>query len=390
MAIKQITEDVLYVGAPHPDRKLFDALIPLPDGTSYNSYVVKGSEKIALIDTVDPEKFSVLKKNLEETKVKIDYIVANHAEQDHSGSLPKVLEMFPDAKILTNQTCKNLLMDHLNIPEDKFQVVSDKEKISLGNKTLEFVLTPWVHWPETMCTYLVEDMILFSCDFFGAHSADKEIFVKDEEKVTKAAKRYYAEIMMPFRSAIKGNLAKLEPFIIKMIAPSHGQVYKNPRFIMDAYADWISDTPKNLVTIAYVSMHDSTKLAVEHLEKSLKEKNIPYKTFNLTEADLGELAMSLVDAATAIIASPAVLTSSHPTVTYGAHLINLFRPKLKQLGIIDVYGWGSNNEQNIKNAFTMLNAEMLETVKIKGIPKQSDKDNLTKLANTIAEKHSGL
>ena len=200
----EIRPNVYSVGAVDWDRRLFDELIPLPDGTSYNAYLIKGSEKTALLDTVDPKKTHVLLENLASTGVeRIDYVVAHHAEQDHSGSLPDVLLLYPNAKVVTNAKCKAMLMDLLRIDEDKFIVVEDGQKLSLGDKTLQFVFIPWVHWPETMGTYLAEDKILFPCDFFGSHLATSSLFVENEPMVYEAAKRYYAEIMMPFRTPIK-------------------------------------------------------------------------------------------------------------------------------------------------------------------------------------------
>ncbi|MFC1950563.1 MBL fold metallo-hydrolase, partial [Chloroflexota bacterium] len=157
MKPKEIKPGIYWVGAIDWDRRLFDSLIPLPDGTSYNSYLIKGSEKTALIDTVDSTMLDMLLNNLEQLGVRrIDYVVANHAEQDHSGAIPQVLEKYPEAKVVCTPKCKGMLIDLLIIPEAKFITVDDKEPISLGNKTLELIHAPWVHWPETMLTYLRE------------------------------------------------------------------------------------------------------------------------------------------------------------------------------------------------------------------------------------------
>ncbi len=255
----QLKPNVYAVGAIDWDSRLFDRLIPLPDGTSYNSYLIKGSDKTALLDTVDPAKTKVLLNNLVKLGIdKINYVIAHHAEQDHSGSLPDVLLVYPDAKVVTNPKCKGMLIDLLGIEDDKFVTVEDGETLSLGDKTLQFVYLPWVHWPETMGTYLKEDKILFPCDFFGAHLATSSLFVDDEAVVYESAKRYFAEIMMPFRRQINANLAKLNDMEIETIAPSHGPVYNRPEFILDAYKDWASEAVKNEVVVAYVSMHGST------------------------------------------------------------------------------------------------------------------------------------
>ena len=388
MAVRKIKQDIYSVGAIDWDRRLFDELIPLPDGTTYNAYFIKGSEKNALIDTVDPEKIDELMANLKRLGVeKIDYIVSHHAEQDHSGGIPMVLEAYPEAKVVTNKKCKGMLMDLLPIPEDKFIVVNDGDKISLGNKTLQFILTPWVHWPETMVTYLEEDKILFSCDFFGSHIATSEVFVENDGKVYESAKRYYAEIMMPFRVSVRKNVEKVESLNLELIAPSHGPVYKNPKFIIDAYKEWVSDDVKNEVIIPYVSMHGSTKLIVNHLIDALIERGIIVKPFNLIKTDIGELAMALVDAATIIIASPTVLVGPHPSAVYAAFLANAIRPKLKFAGIIGSYGWGSRMVDIIKGMLTNLKVELFEPVLVKGAPKDEDFALIDKLADEILKKH---
>ena len=385
--IVEIDKDIYFVGAMHWDRRLFDELIPLPDGTSYNAYLIKGSEKTALIDTVDPSKSEELMKNLEKLGIKsIDYIIANHAEQDHSGALPIMLEKYPMAKVVTNEKCKRFLMDLLLLPEEKFIVVDDGDKISLGDKTLQFIMAPWVHWPETMLTYLVENKILFPCDLFGSHLAVSDIF-SENEKLYNAAKRYYAEIMMPFRNKIRQHMEKISKLEIKMIAPSHGPVYKNPEFILNAYRDWISDDVKNDAIIAYVSMHGSVEKMVEYFIDSLAKQGIDVIPFNLTVTDIGELAMTLVDAATLIVATPTVLTGMHPSALYATYLANALRPKTKFVSLIISYGWGGKAIEQAKSMIGNLKVELLEPVIAKGHPKEEDFKALDELARKIAEKH---
>ncbi len=292
MVSREITTGIFWVGALDFDRRLFDALIPLPDGTSYNSYLIKGSEKTALIDTVDPSKEFELVSNLLKLGVeRIDYVVVNHAEQDHSGTLPMILEFYPNAQVVTNEKCKELLVALLQLPESRFLIIGDKETLSLGDRTLEFHLTPWTHWPETQVTYLKEDRILFSCDLFGFHMATTDLYVTNEAECYRSAKRYYAEIMMPFRNSIRGHLETIKALPLLMIAPSHGPVHNHPQFILDAYADWTSDVVKNEVVIPYISMHGSTEKMVEYLTGALISRGITVKPFNLTKTDIGDLAL---------------------------------------------------------------------------------------------------
>ena len=155
MTCRKVAKDVYFLGAIDWDRRLFDALIPLPNGTTYNAFLVKGSDKTALIDTVDPSMSHVFLGKLDDSDIHhLDYVVINHAEQDHSGSLPLVLERYPEARVVTNQKCKNLLVEMLLIPEEKFLVIDDRSTLLLGNKTLEFIFFFFFHWPETMVTYL--------------------------------------------------------------------------------------------------------------------------------------------------------------------------------------------------------------------------------------------
>ncbi|RZN15258.1 MAG: FprA family A-type flavoprotein [Methanosarcinales archaeon] len=385
---RELKQDIYAVGIIDWDRRLFDELVPLPDGTSYNSYLIKGSEKTALIDTVDPTVADVLVRNLEELEAgDIDYVIADHAEQDHSGSLPRILGIYPRAKVVCTPKCKDMLMDLLLIPEDKFITVADGETLPLGNKTLEFIHAPWVHWPETMLTYLREDKMLFTCDFLGSHIATSDLFVTDEAMVYEAAKRYYAEIMMPFRPIIRKNLEKIKDLPIDIIAPSHGPAYDKPDFILNAYRDWASDEVKNEVIIPYISMHGSTKKMVDYFAEALIERGITVKQFNLSEPDIGKLAMALVDAATVVIGSPTVLVGPHPKVVYAACLANALRPKLKFVSIIGSYGWGSRMVEQLAGMITSLKIEILDPVVVKGAPKEEDFIALDKLVDEIVNKH---
>ncbi len=387
----ELTSNVYAVGAIDWDARLFDRLIPLPDGTSYNSYLIKGSEKTALLDTVDPSMTDTLFNNLVKIGVdRIDYVIAHHAEQDHSGSIPDVLLMYPDAQVVTNPKCKGMLIDLLDIEEDKFITVEDGETLSLGDKTLQFIYLPWVHWPETFATYLQEDKILFSCDFFGSHLATSSLFVDDEAIVYEAAKRYYAEIMMPFRRQINTNMAKLESMEIDIIAPSHGPVHNRPNFIVDAYRDWASDAVKNEVVLPYVSMHGSTAKMVSYFTDALIDRGIKVMQFELSTVDVGKLAIALVDAATIVIGSPTVLIGPHPCAAYAAFLANALRPKTKFASIIGSFGWGGKMAEQLTAMLGNLKVEILEPVLTKGFPKDNDFIALDGLADQILVKHKEL
>lgn len=389
--MKEIRDNIFYCGLNHRERKLFDELIPLPVGTTYNSYYIKGSEKTAIIDTMYPPKADEYIDKLDKAGVtKVDYIVANHGEQDHSGALPKMLKKYPEAKILTNPKCKEIIQEMLHIEDDKFQVVADGEEISLGDKTLKFIHAPWVHWPDTMFTYIPENKLIFTCDFLGSHSPFEDLYAPETCELLSAAKRYYAEIMMPFRNFCKKYIQRLKEMGIETIATSHGPVYKNPKFILDAYDEWTADECKNEVVIPYVSMYESTKEMVDYLTEKLSDKGITTKPFNIVEEDLGELAMELVEACTVVFGSSMVLAGPHPAAVTAAYLTGILRPKAKYISFIGSYGWGGILVEKLEQSLSAVKAEKLEPVIIKGKPKQEDFEKLDILVNKIYQKHKEL
>ena len=391
MTLKEIKNNIFYCGLNHRERKLFDELIPLPVGTTYNSYLIKASEKKVLVDTMYPPKADEFLEKLEKAGVdKIDYIVANHGEQDHSGALPKLVKKYPEAKILTNPKCKEILQEMLHIEDEKFQVIADGEEISLGDKTLKFVLAPWVHWPDTMFTYVKEDKMMFTCDFLGSHSPFENLYAPETPELLAAAKRYYAEIMMPFRNFCKKYVQLLKNMDIDMIATSHGPIYKNPEFILNAYEKWTADACANEVVIPYVSMYESTKEMVDYMCEKLSNKGIVVKPFNVVDEDLGELAMELVDACTVVFGSSMVLAGPHPAAVTTAYLAGILRPKLKHVAFVGSYGWGGVLTEKLEQALANIKAEKLTSVIVKGKPKQEDLEKLDVLIEEIYEKHKGL
>lgn len=391
MASVKIKDGIYNVGVQHWERRIFDELIPLPDGTSYNSYLILGSEKTVLIDTADPSKREQFLGNLKDSGIeKIDFVISNHAEQDHSGLIPEVLSLYPGAKVVTNEKCKALLSDLLPISDERFLTVKDGETLSLGDKTMRFLFTPWVHWPETMVTFLVEDKILFSCDFFGSHYATSSLYAEEDERILEDAKRYYAEIMMPFRVQIKKNIEIVESLSPEIIAPSHGPLWKNPSFIINAYKNWISENFRNIVLIPYVSMHESTKRIADYLTDSLIKLGIDVKQFSLPVTDIGEFAIELVDTPTIVIGTPTVLAGAHPVAIYAAYLVSALRPKLKFATVIGSYGWGGKAVEHIQSQLSGLKIEFFDPVLIKGLPKKEDYALIDKLANNIFEKHKEM
>lgn len=389
MKFKEIKNNVFYCGLNDRERQIFDELIPLEQGTSYNSYLVIGSEKTALIDTMYPPMADEYLKNLDENNVKkVDYIIANHGEQDHSGTLPKLIEKYPDATIITNQFCKNNIMEMLLIPEDRIQVIKNGDELSLGDKTLKFYIAPGVHWPDTMFTHIVEDNLLCTCDFLGAHYTFDDIFADDSKELEHSAKRYYAEIMMPFRKMCQKYTKLVQDINPEMILPSHGPIYKNPKFILDLYADWSSDEAKNLVVLPYVSMYGSVEEMINYLSDKLNAAGIETLKHDIVTGDLGDLAMALVDAKTIVLGCSMVLASPHPAAANVAYLANLLNPKAKYATVIGSYGWGGDLINKITGMLSNLKLEIIEPILVKGKAKDDTFKLLDTMAQTIIEKHN--
>ncbi len=391
MKFKEIKNNIFYCGINDCDRKLFDELIPLEHGTSYNSYLIKGSEKTALIDTMYPPKTEEYLRNLDENNVtRIDYIIANHGEQDHSGSIPVLLEKYPEAVVITGAKCKDNIKEMVLVPEEKIRVVNDGEELSLGDKTLRFILAPGVHWPDTMFTYIAQDNIICTCDFLGAHYTFDEIFADNSKELEHSAKRYYAEIMMPFRTMCKKYIALVRDIKPDMILPSHGPVYKNPDFILDLYSDWTADGGKNLVLMPYVSMYGSTEEMIDYLKAKLEAKGINAVKFDIVTGDLGDLAMGLVDATTIVLGCSMVLAGPHPAAVNIAYLAGILRPKAKYAAFVGSYGWGGNLFGKLGEMLSGLKLDIIDPLLVKGKVKEDDYKKLDDIAEKIYDKHKSL
>jgi len=203
----------------------------------------------------------------------------------------------------------------------------------------------------------------------------------------EAEKRYFAEIMMPFRSTLQKDLEKLASYKIEMIAPSHGQIYPRASLIIDVYKDWVLGALQNKVVLPYVTMHESTRQMANYLVSALVEKGVKVAQFNLAATDIGKLAMALIDAATIVVGTPTILAGSHPYAAYAAFLANALRPKTKFLSIIGSYGWGGKTVEVLAGMIPNLKVEVIEPVLSKGLPSETDFKALEKLAETIAMKH---
>ncbi len=391
MKFQEIKNNIYYCGLHDCDRRIFDELIPLEHGTSYNSYLVKGAEKTAIIDTMYPPKTIEYLKRLADNQVgKVDYIIANHGEQDHTGSINAILEKYPDSVVITNPKVAENIKNMLHVPAERIREVADGEELSLGDKTLKFIFAPGVHWPDTMFTFIKEDNVLCTCDFLGAHYTFSDVFAQESKELEKSAKRYYAEIMMPFRIMCKKYTRMIKDMHVDMILPSHGPIYKRPEFILDLYTDWTSDEPKNLVVMPYVSMYESTKEMIEYLSKKLEVKGIKTFKFDIVDDDLGDFAMSLADAATIVLGASMVLAGPHPMAVNVAYITSVLKPKAKFASLVGSYGWGGKLFDLIVQLLAPLKLDMIEPLQIKGKLTEEGFKKLDEMAQSIYEKHKSI
>ena len=383
----EISDGVLYCGRADKERRLFDQIMPIPQGTTYNSYIVKGEKKNVLIDTMYAKFVDAYMDDIVASGIRIDAVVSNHAEPDHSGAIPSLLEKFPEARVYCTKKCAENLRNFLGISLDRVEEVSDGQTLDLGGRTLEFIHAPWVHWPDTMFTHLREDNFLFTCDFFGAHWT-KGIIADNSTELAEAAKGYYAEIMMPFRNFCVKYLEKVERLSPKLVLPSHGPIYKDPSFICNLYSDWTSPSVARKVIIAYVSMYGSSETMAKELAELLEARNIRAVLADIIETDECSIAKALVDSAGIVFSTPMVLASPHPKSVYVAELANILRPKLKFYSVMGSFGWGGNLSAAIDACFTLTKPKKIEGLTVKGLLLGEDRKKLGELADRIAEQFS--
>lgn len=386
MSAVELKSGVYWVGVKDWERKIFDSLIPLPLGTTYNSYLVKGSDKTALIDTVNPGFEKDLLNNIKSVHPgEIDYLVMNHAEPDHAGSIPAVLERYKKAAFITGKKGKEMAKLYFQVPEERIKTVNDGDTLDLGGKTLKFIEAPWLHWPETMFSYLIEDKVLFPCDFLGLHTA-QALYDHETEDFMTLAQAYFGEIMMPFRKMGKKALEKIKDLEIDMIAPSHGPIHKDPKRILDAYKKWTAGETKQKAIVVYVSMWNSTETMVRTMVDTLVSEDIEVGTHDLTSADLGYIARDLVDSRAIVLGSPTVLGNLHPLAVYAAHLVKVLKPPLQYGVFLSSYGWGGGAKKQALEILGPTGLELLDAHEIKGPPSPEDLQKISETGKKLALK----
>jgi len=391
MAFKtvEISPNVFWVGVEDWNRRVFDAFIPLPYGTSYNSYLVVGQNKTALIDTVNPGFEEALLQKISQIlpPEKIDYVIMNHAEPDHAGSIPAVMQAAKNAKVVASKLGVKLAELYFDVPSERRIVVQEGDTLELGGKTLRFIEAPWLHWPETMFTFAVEDSVLFPCDFFGSHLTSDRLYADEVGGLLlPEAKRYYAEIMMPFAASAQKALDKVKPLNPKIVAPSHGPVYRNPQTIVEAYEKWTRGSLERKVVVVYVSMWGSTQALERVITETIATEGVEAVPYNLSIADISHVLRDLVDASAVVIGTPTVLGGAHPLAVYATELIASFGVRGKIAAVFGSFGWGGGAARRIKARLEQGGFEVVDTLEIRGPPKPEYVEKAVALGKAVANK----
>jgi anaerobic nitric oxide reductase flavorubredoxin len=361
-------------------------------GATYNSYLIS-DEKMALVDTVKYTFSSELLRNIRENvdPEKIDYIIINHLEKDHSSSLPIIANYAKNATIIASPRGKDAIIEHYGA-NFCIETVKTGDELKLGKRTLRFVEAPMLHWPDSMFTYVVEDKILMPNDAFGQHLATSERFDDeiDEHILMEEAKTYYANILMPLAPLITRKLQEVVQMgiPIEMIAPSHGLIWRsNPSKIIKAYSDWSTGVSVNKVVIVYDTMWGSTDMMARAITEGVASQGIDAKLMKLRVAETSDIITEILDAKAVIVGSPTIHNGIFPTLGgFLTHITGL-KPKGKLWGFFGSYGWGGGAVRGMVEMAKKAGFEIYEpSVKVKFVPDQEDLKRSFEFGQQIAAK----
>ncbi|MEK6647653.1 MAG: flavodoxin domain-containing protein [Candidatus Firestonebacteria bacterium] len=391
-AVKIYSDFVYWVGAIDWNIRTFHGFTyNTPRGTTYNSYLIL-DDKIALIDTVYTPFTNDMIKRISEiiSPDKIDYIIANHVERDHSGALPHLMKLCPKAKIFGTAKCKEGLYKNYYSNWD-FNIVKTGDKLSLGKKTLTFLEAPMLHWPDSMFTYLIEDALLFPNDAFGQHYGtsfrfDDEV---DEAVLMSEAAKYYANILWPFSSLVTRKIDEVKKMNIpiKMIATSHGIIWrKNPAKIIDSYVSWAKNESKPKIVVVYETMWGSTEIMAKEIVEGIIDAGVEVKLFDITKSDRTEVIKEMLDSKGYIVGSPTHGNDILPTLAGFLEFLKGMKPKNRIGGVFGSYGWGGGAVKSIENRFKEIGIDVvLPSLSVQYVPEEKEKKLCYEYGKKIAE-----
>jgi anaerobic nitric oxide reductase flavorubredoxin len=391
MVQTKLTENIRCVGVVDWNLRDFHGYLTRR-GTTYNAYLIS-DEKTALIDTVKQAFSSELLRNICEIvdPAKIDYIIVNHVEMDHSSSLPVIVKYAKNAAIIASQRGKDAIIEHYGA-DFCIETVKTGDELKLGKRTLRFVEAPMLHWPDSMFTYVVEDKILMPNDAFGQHLATSQRFDDevDEHVLMEEAKTYYANILMPFAPLITRKIQEVVQMgiPITMIAPSHGIIWRSdPSKIIKAYSDWSASVSKNKVVIVYDTMWGSTDKMARAIAEGVASQGVDVKLLKLRTANRTEAMTEILDAKAVIVGSPTLNNGMFPTLgSFLTYAVGL-KPKGKLWGFFGSYGWGGGAVRGMTEMAQKAGFEVHEpSIEVKYIPEQEDLKKCFELGQQIAAK----
>ena len=374
----KVKEDIFWVGALDFDIRTFDVVMYTEYCTTYNSYVVKGSEKTVLIEAAKGKFFEEHLERLNDitTPEKIDYLVVNHTEPDHTGSIEKLLDINPNMTIIGSAFAIKFLKEITN-KDFKSKIVKDGEEISLGNKTLTFLSVPFLHWPDSMYTYIKEDKTLFTCDSFGCHYCDEKVFNDLIEGDFLDAYKYYFDcIMGPFKDYIKNALDKIKDLEIETICPGHGPVLRTDiEKYVKYYEEWCKNDKIDEIVIGYVSSYGYTKVLAEEVFKGVEASGIKPKLYDLETADKEEVLSNIGVAKGLLIGTPTIADDTLPPIWDILVSLNANVHKGLKAGVFGSYGWNGAGITNVEGRFKQLKFKMpVESLKITLNPSLEQKE----------------
>jgi len=391
LGVIEIVDGIYHVGVDDKKTKFFESIWPIPEGISYNAYLIV-DDKVALIEGGVKQDFSreFLKKlesiiDLDE----LDYIIVNHMEPDHTGTLPLLYKMAKRAKIIISKMGKRMLKSFYGIEdEERIITVSDFDELSLGKRKLKFIMTPGVHWPETMMTYEERSKILFSSDAFGTYgSLDGSLFDSevDLEVFLERAKRYFVNIVGMYAIQAKNALKKLSKFEIRIIAPSHGPIWKEHiKLILDLYTKLTSKEEEAKVLIVYGSMYGFTEEAVEVMARLLKENGIKTIIYNATYVHPSYSLSEAWDSKIIIFAFPTYDAGPFIPVYTTAYYIIRKNIMNKKFAILGSYGWSGKGYMELVRMLEAKKWKLIEPIiECNGKVKKDDLEKIKELVEKI-------
>ncbi|WP_288222324.1 FAD-dependent oxidoreductase [uncultured Clostridium sp.] len=380
----ELKKDIHWVGALDPNLRVFDIIMYTPYGTSYNSYVVKGNEKTAVFETVKVEFFDQYIERLKDLDVditKIDYIVVDHTEPDHAGSVAKLLEISPNAKVVGSAPAIKFMKKIAN-REFESITVGDGDTLSLGNKTLQFISAPFLHWPDSIYTYIPEDEVLITCDSFGSHYSSEAVLnskVENRENYMEALKYYFDCIFGPYKTYVLKAIRKIENLKIDMILPGHGPVLvENPMEIVEYYRTWSTPSipsadAKKVVTIPYVSAYGYTASLAKKIAEGIEAAgNIEVRLFNAIEHELSEIVNSIGESDGLLCGSPTIVGELLEPIRDILSKLNPVIHGGKLAAAFGSYGWSGEAIPRMETRLKELNMRLYPSLKINFKPSDDE------------------